>query len=145
MVSYARILVVEDCLLFREWIHSMLKTRADLVVLAKASDGVEAVQKSKELKPDLILLDLGLPKLNGIEAARQIRKVAPKSKIIFLSLETSSDIVLEAIRSGAIGYVTKAKAGTDLLKSVDAALQGKQFISAGLTANVYTEALLPAD
>jgi DNA-binding NarL/FixJ family response regulator len=97
--------------------------------------GLEAVQKSRQFQPDVILLDIGLPKLNGIEAARQIRDVAPHSKIIFVTQEISADVVEEAIGLGAMGYVAKAKAGSELLNAIDLVLQGKQFIGTGLAAN----------
>ena len=81
-----------------------------------------------ELKPDLILLDIGLPVLNGIEAARQIRKLVPESKIIFLSQESSAEIVQEAFSLGAWGYVVKTRAGKELLTAVEAVISGKRFI-----------------
>jgi DNA-binding NarL/FixJ family response regulator len=92
-------------------------------------DGFEAVRKAAELQPDLILLDIGLPFLNGIEAARQIRKLAPESKIIFVTQESSADVVEEALSSGAMGYVVKAEAASELLAAVEAVCQGRQFVS----------------
>lgn len=88
-----------------------------------------AVQKAAELCPDLILLDIGLPGLNGIEAGRQIRKLVPNAKIIFLTQESSDDVVHAALELGALGYVVKTQAGSDLLAAVDAVLQGKQYVS----------------
>jgi DNA-binding NarL/FixJ family response regulator len=111
----------------------MLNTRAELKVVGEASDGLEAVHIAEELKPDLILLDIGLPTLNGIEAARQIRKSIPESKIIFVSQESSPDVVQEALRSGACGYVVKNKIQRDLLAAVNAVLEGRQFVSTGLS------------
>ena len=98
-------------------------------VIGIASDGLEAVQKAEELQPDLILLDIGLPSLNGIEAARQIRKLSPKSKILFVSQESSADIVQGALGTGAQGYVLKSDAGRELLEGVNAVLRGDQFVS----------------
>lgn len=91
------------------------------------SDGLEAVQKAEELQPDLILLDIGLPTLSGIEAARQMRTLAKLAKILFVSQESSNDIVREALSLGR-GYVVKARAGKELLAAVDAVLLGKQFV-----------------
>jgi DNA-binding NarL/FixJ family response regulator len=144
MPSTIGILVVEDHLPFRKLICSMLETRTELVVLAEVSDGIEAVHKAKELCPDLILLDVGLPILNGLEAARQIREIAPESKIAFLSQETSVDVVREAIRLGASGYVFKENIGRELLRAIDAVLQGKQFVSTGISVNHGPE-MRPAD
>lgn len=92
-------------------------------------DGLEAVQKAEELRPDLILLDIGLPTLNGIEVARRIRKLSPESKIIFVSQESSADVVQAALALGAQGYVVKAQAATDLVAAVEAVLAGKTFVS----------------
>jgi DNA-binding NarL/FixJ family response regulator len=86
----------------------------ELQVICEVSDGSEAVQKAGELKPDLILMDIGLPKLNGIEAARQIRQLSPNFKIIFLSQDNSLDVIQEALSTGALAYVHKAQAGRAL-------------------------------
>jgi DNA-binding NarL/FixJ family response regulator len=98
-------------------------------VICEASDGLEAVQKAEELQPDLIVLDLGLPKLNGLEAARQIRKLSPNSKILFLSQESSADVVQEALGLGAFAYVVKSDAGNELLTAVNAVLRSEKFVS----------------
>ncbi len=108
-------------------------------ILCEVSDGLEAVQKAQELKPDLIVLDIGLPTLTGIEAARRIRKLSPESKILFLSQESSADAVREALGLGAWGYVVKAHAGSELLPAVEAVLQGHQFVSSGLSSHRFTE------
>jgi len=131
--STARILVVDDYEPFRRFFCSTLAKRADLQIVGEATDGLEAVQKAEELQPDLIVLDLGLPTLNGIEAARQIRRLSPKSKIIVVTLESAADVVQEAFSLGAQGYVIKTRAGSDLLAAVEAVRQGRQFISSGLS------------
>src|SRR6266850_2193898 len=110
-MSLIRVLVIEDFEPFRQFKVSTLGKRRDLQVIGEASDGLEGVRKAGELKPDLILLDIGLPGLNGLDAARQIRKLSPESKIIFVSQESSPDIVQEALSLGALGYVIKARAG----------------------------------
>jgi len=112
----------------------LLRKKPELLIIGELSDGLVAVQRAEELNPDLILLDIGLPTLNGIEAARRIRKLVPKAKIVFLTQESSNDIVQEALCLGARGYVAKAQAGTELLTAVEAVLQGKQFVSGGLTS-----------
>ena len=128
-----RVLVVEDSVPFRHFIRSTLSQRPNLQVVCEVCDGQEAVQKAVELKPDLILLDIGLPTLNGIEAARQIRKFVPESKIVFVSQESSADVVQEALSLGTCGYVVKGQAQSDLLAAVDAVLEGRQFLSGGLS------------
>lgn len=123
-----RVLVIEDFEPFRRFICSKLEEKPDLQVICEASDGLEAVQRAGELKPDLILL--ALPTLNCIAAARQTRTLTPNSKIIFVSQESSPDVMQEALESGAGGYVIKTRAGLDLLPAVEAVLEGRQFISA---------------
>ena len=123
-----RILLVEDFEPFRRFIRSQLRPRLDLEVIAEASDGLEAVHVAEQLQPDLILLDIGLPKLNGIEAARRIRKLCPESKIVFLSQESSADVIEEALNSGGTGYVVKTNAGSELLDAIDAIRTGGQFV-----------------
>jgi DNA-binding NarL/FixJ family response regulator len=131
--SSVRILVVDDYEPFRQFFCSTLRRKADLQIIGEVLDGLEAVQKAEELQPDIIVLDLRLPTLNGIEAARRIRKVSPKSKIVFVTLESSADVVQETFSLGALGYVIKTRAGSDLLSAVEAVRQGRRFISSGLS------------
>jgi DNA-binding NarL/FixJ family response regulator len=126
------VLVVEDFETFRQFIISTLQTRPELQVICQVADGLEAVQRAEELRPDLIVLDIGLPGLNGIEAARRIRKLSPESKVLFLSQESDADVVQEVFNLGARGYVIKAQAGRELLAAVESVLQGNQFVSSGL-------------
>jgi len=108
-------------------------------MVGEVTDGLEAVQRAEELHPDLIVLDIGLPSLNGIEVARRVRKVSPKSKILFMSQESSADVVAEALRTGARGYVLKTDAGSELLISINAILRGEQFISRRLAGQQSTD------
>jgi len=123
-----RVLVVEDYEPFQRFVASILQKQSALQIICNVSDGGEAVQKAEELQPDLILLDIGLPSLNGIEVARQIRKVSPKSKILFVSQESSADVVQGALDAGAHGYVLKSDARRELLEGVNAVLRGERFV-----------------
>jgi DNA-binding NarL/FixJ family response regulator len=130
--------VVDDYEPWRSFATRTLQKKPELQVVSEASDGLEAVQKAQELQPDLILLDIGLPTLNGIAAARRILQHAPKTKILFMSEQRSSDIVEEALSTGARGYVVKADAANELLPAVEAVLQGKQFcLSKSLTGSTF--------
>ena len=124
-----KILVVEDFDRFRQAIVLSLKQRVEFQLIYEASNGLEAVERAEELEPDLILLDIGLPHVDGIEAARRIRKVSPNSKILFVSQESSADVVQEALHLGAQGYLLKADAAGELLPAVDAVLEGRQYLS----------------
>jgi CheY-like chemotaxis protein len=117
----------------------LLQARPEWQVIAEAADGSEAVQKAEELKPDLIVLDIGLPKLNGIEAARQIRQLSPRSKIVFLSQNNDLDVVRAALATGAQGYVYKADVVSDFLPAIKALLLGKQFVSSRLKGYEFTD------
>jgi DNA-binding NarL/FixJ family response regulator len=134
------VLVVDDYEPFRRFVRSTLEQRPDLQVIGEASDGLEAVHKAEELQPDLIVLDLGLPTLNGIEAARRIRKLSPECKILVLTQESSSAVVQEVLSFGALGYVVKAHAGSELLAAVEAVSQGRQFLCRGISGHDCTSA-----
>lgn len=130
--SSIRVIVVEDFPPFREFICKELAKWPNFQVICEVSDGLQAVRKAKEHQPDLILLDIGLPTLNGIAAARQILKLAPESKIIFVTQESSPAVVQEALNLGARGYVVKTRAAIDLLAAVEVVLEGRQFVSGGI-------------
>jgi CheY-like chemotaxis protein len=125
--------VVEDHEAVRRFICSELQGRAEFRVVGEASNGLDGVQKAQELQPDIILLDVGLPKLNGLEAARQLSSLVPNARVLFLSLESSARIMQEAFRLGAWGYVHKMRAQLDLLPAVDAVLDGRRFVSSDMT------------
>lgn len=127
-----RVLIIDDFEPWRRYIRSILPDgQYDLV--GEASDGLEGVQKAAELQPDLILLDIGLPTLNGIEAASRIRDVSPTAKILFVSQQRSRDYAAGALQTGALGYVTKSHAGIELLSAIETVLQGRQFLAGDLT------------
>jgi DNA-binding NarL/FixJ family response regulator len=128
----ARIVVVDDYEPWQHFVLTTLRRLPGLQIVAEVLDGLQAVQKAGELQPDLILLDIGLPTLNGIEVARRIRKVSPSSKILFVSADRSADTVKAALGTGAGGYVVKANAASELLLAVKAVLAGKRFVSATL-------------
>ena len=128
-----RILVADDFPPWRRFVSSLILPKMpEWHIVCNVSDGLEAVIKAQEIKPDIILLDIGLPKLNGIEAARQINKVASNSKILFVSALDSHEVVEEALNTGASGYVAKLDAGSELVGAVEAVLQGKSFLSSSL-------------
>jgi DNA-binding NarL/FixJ family response regulator len=126
------ILLVDDYEAWRRQVGLLLQAHPEFQVTCQATDGWEAVRKAEELKPHLVLLDIGLPKLNGIEAARRIRQLSCNSKIIFLSQESSPDAVQTALNTGACGYVYKADAGSELLPAIKAVLRGERFVSSSI-------------
>ena len=128
-----RILVADSFLPWHSFVKSLVEEKPGWHVICEVSNGLEAVQKAKELTPDVILLDIGLPGLSGIEAARQIRKVAPEVKILFLTTYDSVECVVAALGTGARGYVLKASAGSELVRAIEAIFDNKRFLSARLT------------
>lgn len=118
-----RVLLVDDFEPWREQVRSILQTRPELRVVAEVADGLQAVQKAQELRPDLILLDMGLPNLSGIEAAKIIRERCPNSKIVFVTENMDSEVREAAIGLGASGYVFKTKVAHELLDAIAAALR----------------------
>src|SRR5215472_14905667 len=128
-MRHFRTLVVDDVEDFRHFFCSKLEQGTEYEVVGEASDGPQAVLQAQQLQPDLILLDIGLPTLNGIEAARRIRLVSRASKILFVSENRSPDIVKAVFDMGAGGYVVKSDAATELLPAVEAVLEGKRFVS----------------
>jgi DNA-binding NarL/FixJ family response regulator len=123
-----RILIVDDFEPWRRFIVELLEQYPEWQVVGEASDGEEGVQKTEQLQPDLILLDVGLPKLNGIQVANSIPSTAPKPKIVFLSENSCPDLVEGAFGAGAQGYVVKSDAAFDLLPAMHAVLNGQRFV-----------------
>jgi len=134
--TVTRVLIIDDYGPWRRALISILKKRKDLQVIGEVPDGLEAVQKVQQLNPDLILLDIGLPGLNGVEVARQLRKSSPRSKILFVSQNRSVDVAREALNTGAGGYIVKPDAATELIPAIKAVLEGKRFIGASLAARI---------
>ena len=132
-----RVLVVDDFDPWRRFVSSTFQKRKDLQVLLEVSDGPEAVHYGEDLRPDLILLDIGLPTLNGIKAAQRLREVSPTSKILFLSEESSPDVAEAALAAGGAGYVVKSDAARELLAAVKAVSQGKRYISTRLVGQCF--------
>lgn len=122
------VLVVEDFQPFRQILCTVLRSNPQIQLIAEVGDGLRAVERASELQPDLILTDIGLPGLNGIEAARRMKLLSPYSKLIFVSQESAVAVVREAFVAGASGYVVKTDAAKELLAAVDAVLAGKHFV-----------------
>ena len=133
-----RILTVDDYEPFRRFLEMTLRQRADFQIIGEAADGLEAIHKAKELQLDLILLDIGLPNLNGIEVGKMAYSVAPRARILFVSQESDTEIIQKTLRLGAQGYIHKSQVARDLLPAINAVLAGKKFVSGSLAySNVH--------
>jgi len=135
--------VVDDFVPWRNYLIGTLGQNPALQIVGFASDGAEAVLKAVELRPDLILMDVSLPELSGIQAAARIRGLSPESKILFVSQNLDIDIALAALDAGGFGYVVKSDAENELLTAVEAVMAGKRFVSALLASQDFAGVLVP--
>ena len=131
-MSVTQILVVDDFLAWQRFVSVLLRGESDLQIISSVSDGLEAVRKTKECRPDLILMDLSLPVMNGIAATRQIRAHAPATKVLFLSEHRDTDLIQTAFDVGACGYVLKSDSHSDLIAGIRSVLLGQPFVSRSL-------------
>jgi len=128
-MKVSRILVVDDYKPWRHKICSLLRAKPEFRVVAECWNGADAVERAGELKPNLITMDIGIPELNGIEAAVRVAEVSPSSKILFISENTEPEVVSAAIDAGASGYLQKIRVGTELLPAVTLIIRGGYFFS----------------
>jgi len=124
------VLLVEDFIPFRTVTRSLLDEQPNFHVVGEVADGLEAVEKARQLRPDLILLDISLPRLHGFEVARRICNLVPSSRIVFLSQEMDADLISEAFNMGACGYVIKQQAETELLSVLASIFEASSFARA---------------
>jgi DNA-binding NarL/FixJ family response regulator len=132
VVSRISVMVADNFEPWRSFVSSMLGGETAFEIVCEVVDGPAAIGKAEEIHPDLILLDIGLPRLNGIEVAGQIRENALGSRILFVSQEGDPDLVRAALNAGGRGYVLKADAVDELLPAITAVLRGDRFLSSGL-------------
>ena len=132
MTSFIRVLVVEDHEPFRRVICDLLRQRADLQIVGEAADGLDAIYQAEALRPDVVVLDIGLPRLSGLEVAGRIRAKVPGAKLMFVTNESSLEVVEQAFRRGAHGYVYKPRVQRDALSVLEAIIRGGRFVSGGL-------------
>jgi len=136
-----KLLVVDDHEVARRSIRSVLISNPNLEVVAETADGEQAVEKARDLHPDIILLDISLPGISGIEAGRRIRAISPESRIVYVSQHDSLRMAEDAMKLGACGYVVKSDAGRDLLAAIEAAREGRVFVSQTLVARGWNSRL----
>lgn len=128
-MSKIRVLIAEDHTIVRQGLYTLLKSHDNFEVVGEAKDGIEAIEKAKELLPDIVLMDITMPALNGVEATRQIKKILPEVKVVVLTMHTDKDYVHQILQSGAACYLDKESADTDLIAALQAAYHNKVFLS----------------
>jgi DNA-binding NarL/FixJ family response regulator len=131
-----RLVIAEDHTILREGLKALLSTRADLEVVGEATDGREAVRAVQELNPDLILLDLSMPRSNGLEALKEIKRLSPQTKVLVLTVHKTEDYVFTALQAGADGYVLKDSSASELILAVRSVLSGERYLGPAIAGTV---------
>jgi DNA-binding NarL/FixJ family response regulator len=137
-----RVLIVDDHAIVRDGLGMILDSQSDITVVGQATDGRDAIVKGDELKPDVIIMDIAMPKLNGIEATHRIRRRLPQVKVVILSMHHTQEHVFRAMRAGADGYIMKTSAGAEVVKAVRTVVNGQRYIGRGvdpLAGTTYSE------
>lgn len=131
-----KVLVAEDHTIVRKGLCALLEAEADIDVVGEAENGRQAVEMVEELNPDVVLMDISMPELNGMDATRQLKKKLPDLKIIILSMHSNEEYIIETLRAGASGYLIKRTAPSELIKAIHAAQEGKSFLSPSVSKKV---------
>jgi len=140
-MSKIRLLIVDDHTLFRESLRSHLSANENFEIVGEAGDGVEAVNKTAQLRPDVVLMDFAMPNLNGLQATRQIKKRNPSVKILILTMYETGPQIYEILRAGASGYIVKKAPTQELISAIEAVSQGEAFLCPSVTKKVLDEYL----
>lgn len=136
MTDRIRVLICEDHALFREGLRALLSAHPTLEVVGDARDGNEAVQLAKSLRPDVVLMDMEMPELNGLEATRRVRRAVPASRVLMLTLYDDEEIVAECLEAGAAGYVLKEAPSSQLVYAIEAVQRGQRYLSPRVLSRV---------
>ncbi len=123
-----KVLLVDDHAIMRDGIRALLGLNEDISIVGEASDGKEAVSKAEELKPDVIVMDIAMPEMDGLEATRRIKKMLPDTKVLILTQYDNKEYILSSIKAGAAGYIPKRALGSELVSAVRAVYQGDSFL-----------------
>ena len=131
-----RMVIAEDHTILREGLRSLLSSSPEFEIVGEAEDGREAIQSVEKYKPDLILTDLSMPRMNGMEAIREIKRVSPKTRIVVLTVHKTEEYILATFKAGAHGYLLKDSTHSELIKALKKVLSGKQYISPEISEKV---------
>jgi len=136
MVKKKRIVIAEDYTILREGLRALISSNPDLEVVGEAEDGKDAIQRVEKLSPDLILVDLSMPRTNGVDAIREIKRRCPETKVVALTVHKAEEYILAALEAGADGYVLKDATHAELMTAIKTVLDGKSYLSPGVSERV---------
>ena len=136
MKEESRIVIAEDHTILREGLRSLLSSEPELRVVGEAKDGREAIRRVEQLEPDLILMDLSMPRMNGVEAIREIKNRIPETKVLALTVHKAEEFVLEVLQAGADGYVLKDASSEELVMAIRSVLEGQRYLSPAVSQMV---------
>lgn len=131
-----RVLLADDHAVIRDGLRLILEAQGDIAVVGDAADGREAVRQVRDFRPDVVVLDIAMPELNGIEATRQIRETCPQSQVVILSVHATSEHIFRALQAGARAYILKESAGKEVVEAVRAVHAGRRYLSEKITETV---------
>jgi two-component system response regulator NreC len=131
-----RIVLVEDHRILREGLRAIFASEPDLVLVGEATDGLEGIQHAKELQPDLLILDLSMPRMDGLAALKEIKRVAPKTRVLIMTAHRNEEYIFRAIDNGADGYLLKDASAAEMLLAVRSVLAGERYLSAAVATQV---------
>ena len=140
-----RVLIAEDHTIVRQGLSALLRTESDIEVIGEASDGSEAIELAKKLIPDVVLMDIAMRNLNGLDATRNIKKLFPQMKVLVLTMYDNEEIIFQILRAGASGYLIKDSAMTDLVSAIRAIYQGDSYLSPSISKKVIEEYIRRAE
>jgi DNA-binding NarL/FixJ family response regulator len=136
MDRHKRIFIAEDHAILRDGLRAMLASLADYEIIGEAEDGREAIRGVQSSKPDLVILDLSMPRMNGMEALKEIKKISPETKVLVLTIHSGDEYVLPVLKAGADGYMLKYDTQAELMSAIKSILAGKQYLSPGVSKQV---------
>jgi DNA-binding NarL/FixJ family response regulator len=140
-VKKVRVLIADDHAIVRRGLRTLIESQSEWEVCAEASNGRHAVERAADVKPDIAILDIGMPELNGLDAARQILKANPQTQVLILTMHQSEEVVAEVLKAGARGYVLKSDADEHLVAAIDSLLKHKPFLSSNVTDIILSDYL----
>jgi len=138
-MNRTKVLIADDHTIMRKDLISILKNEVDVQVIGEAQDGREAVEKTHHLNPDIVIMDITMPNLNGIEATRQIKKEFPDVDVLILTMHTTAEYILQILHAGASGYLVKQTADTELISAIHAVAKGESYLSSSVSKKVINE------